>query len=379
MCKFATQLFDDLLRVHAFGDRDRLLLRAAAMLHDIGDYVHYSGHHKHSQYLIQHADIMGLTPDERAIVANIARYHRKGPPDPAHIAYRDLSKESRGKVRGLAAILRIADALDREHKQKIESVRAAVDRGAGHVTLPARQRRRPAVDGGREGVPLARRLRPRHPRREGRGRRGELAGGTAPAFAVLLAAGSASVLRIRPRAPARAPPSLPTFTAALYAMMTSASREARSRGELEAMLDSVRRAELADQGKALSGPDVRVEASAVLHFADGGGGGRPAQGRALRRVGRGRACPAARAHAGGRARSAPQGAREGELRRAAARALAADPRGDRERPADSRRWPRGPETLPVQQQGDTAVVQIPGGHQVKLRRESGIWHVEDFD
>lgn len=135
VCRFATQLFDDLQRVHAFGDRDRLLLRASATLHDIGDYVHYSGHHKHSQYLIDHADIMGVTPDERAIVANIARYHRKGPPDPSHPAYRDLGKEARGKVRGLAAILRIADALDREHKQKIESVRAAIDRGLGQVTL----------------------------------------------------------------------------------------------------------------------------------------------------------------------------------------------------------------------------------------------------
>ncbi|MGD0674299.1 MAG: Ppx/GppA phosphatase family protein [Polyangiaceae bacterium] len=135
VCRFAAQLFDDLQRVHAFGERDRVLLRAAAMLHDIGDYVHYSGHHKHGQYLIQHADIMGITPDERAVLANIARYHRKGPPDPSHPAYRDLSKEARGKVRGLAAILRIADALDREHKQKIESARAAIDRSLGHVTL----------------------------------------------------------------------------------------------------------------------------------------------------------------------------------------------------------------------------------------------------
>jgi len=135
VCRFAAQLFDDLHRVHAFGERDRLLLRVAAMLHDIGDYVHYSGHHKHSQYLIQHADIMGVTPDERAIVADIARYHRKGPPDTSHPVYRELSKEARGKVRGLAAILRIADALDREHKQKIVSARAAVDRGLGHVTL----------------------------------------------------------------------------------------------------------------------------------------------------------------------------------------------------------------------------------------------------
>lgn len=133
--KFVAQLFDDLHAVHAFGERDRLLLRAAAMLHDIGDFIHYSGHHKHSYYLIQHADIMGLTPEERAIVANIARYHRKGPPDASHANYRELSKEARGKVRGLASILRIADALDREHKQKIESVRAAVDRGASKVTL----------------------------------------------------------------------------------------------------------------------------------------------------------------------------------------------------------------------------------------------------
>ncbi|MGO9838191.1 MAG: HD domain-containing protein [Polyangiaceae bacterium] len=135
VCRFATQLYDDLQRVHAFGERDRLLLRAAALLHDIGDYVHYSGHHKHSQYLIQHADIMGMTPDERAIVANIARYHRKGPPDPNHPGYRDLAKEARGKVRGLASLLRLADALDREHKQKIESVRAAIDRSARRVTL----------------------------------------------------------------------------------------------------------------------------------------------------------------------------------------------------------------------------------------------------
>jgi exopolyphosphatase/guanosine-5'-triphosphate,3'-diphosphate pyrophosphatase len=133
--RFASQLFDDLHAVHAFGERDRLLLRAAGVLHDIGDFIHYGGHHKHSYYLIQHADIMGLTPEERGIVANIARYHRKGPPDTSHPNYRDLSKEARGKVRGLAAILRIADALDREHKQKIESVRAAIDRSASQVTL----------------------------------------------------------------------------------------------------------------------------------------------------------------------------------------------------------------------------------------------------
>jgi exopolyphosphatase/guanosine-5'-triphosphate,3'-diphosphate pyrophosphatase len=133
--RFVSQLFDDLHTVHAFGERDRLLLRAAAVLHDIGDFIHYGGHHKHSYYLIQHADIMGLTPEERGIVANIARYHRKGPPDASHPGYRELDKQARGKVRGLAGILRIADALDREHKQKIESVRAAANLGAARVTI----------------------------------------------------------------------------------------------------------------------------------------------------------------------------------------------------------------------------------------------------
>ncbi len=133
--KFASQLFDDLQPVHAFGDRERLLLRAAALIHDIGDYVRYDAHHKHSYYLIQHSDIMGLSRDERAVVANIARYHRKSPPDAAHPNFRDLDKEARGKVRGLAAILRIADAFDREHLGKITTARAAIDRAKGRVLL----------------------------------------------------------------------------------------------------------------------------------------------------------------------------------------------------------------------------------------------------
>jgi exopolyphosphatase/guanosine-5'-triphosphate,3'-diphosphate pyrophosphatase len=133
--KFAAQLFDDLRAVHAFGDRERLLLRAAALIHDIGDYVRYDAHHKHSYYLIQHSDIMGLSRDERAIVANIARYHRKGPPETAHPNFRDLDKEGRGKVRGLAAIVRIADALDREHLGKVTTVRATVERAKGRAVL----------------------------------------------------------------------------------------------------------------------------------------------------------------------------------------------------------------------------------------------------
>jgi exopolyphosphatase/guanosine-5'-triphosphate,3'-diphosphate pyrophosphatase len=135
VARFAGTLFDDMQKVHAFGDRERLLLRAAAILHDIGDFVRYDGHHKHSYYLIQHSDIMGLAPDERAIVANIARYHRKSPPDPSHPNFRELDKEARGKVRALAAILRIADALDREHRGKVDAVRGVVERSKGRLFL----------------------------------------------------------------------------------------------------------------------------------------------------------------------------------------------------------------------------------------------------
>jgi exopolyphosphatase/guanosine-5'-triphosphate,3'-diphosphate pyrophosphatase len=126
VAELASSLFDDLAEVHRFGPRERLLLQAAAMLHDVGDFVRYDGHHKHSYYLILHSDIMGLGPEERAIVANVARYHRKSAPDASHPNFRELDKDARGKVRGLAAILRIADALDREHKGKVVGARATV-------------------------------------------------------------------------------------------------------------------------------------------------------------------------------------------------------------------------------------------------------------
>jgi exopolyphosphatase/guanosine-5'-triphosphate,3'-diphosphate pyrophosphatase len=133
--RLASQLFDDLWNVHGLRSRDRMLLRAAAILHDIGDYVRYDGHHKHSQYLIQHSDIMGLSPEERTVVANVARYHRKGLPDPTHPSFRDLDKDARARVRSLAALLRVADALDREHLGKVTGVRAEVDETKRKVVL----------------------------------------------------------------------------------------------------------------------------------------------------------------------------------------------------------------------------------------------------
>lgn len=133
--KLALRLFDDLKNVHNLGRRARLLLCAAALVHDVGDFVRYDGHHKHSYYLVLHSDIMGLTPEERAVVANVARYHRKSTPDPSHPNFHELDKDKRATVRALAAILRIADALDREHLGKVGDVRAVVDRSRLLLTI----------------------------------------------------------------------------------------------------------------------------------------------------------------------------------------------------------------------------------------------------
>jgi exopolyphosphatase/guanosine-5'-triphosphate,3'-diphosphate pyrophosphatase len=127
VARFAVRLFDDLAVRHRLGPRDRILLHAAALLHDIGDFVRYEGHHKHSYYLIANSDLMGLTPVERAIVANVARYHRKSTPQLDHDNFRALAREDRAKVKAMAAILRIADAFDREHRGKIGEVAGRID------------------------------------------------------------------------------------------------------------------------------------------------------------------------------------------------------------------------------------------------------------
>ena len=142
VARLSADLFDQLLPLHRLGERDRLLMRTAGLLHDVGDFIRYEGHHRHSQYILQNSDIVGLTPTERSIVANVARYHRKAHPDTAHPSFRDLERDDRSRVRILSAILRIADALDREHAGKVTAVRAVPEKGRMKLHLtgaPERQ------------------------------------------------------------------------------------------------------------------------------------------------------------------------------------------------------------------------------------------------
>ena len=104
----------------------RELLHVAAILHDIGYYINYARHHKHSYHLIMHSDLPGFTHRELELVANIARYHRRARPKRKHMNFVKLNAEERGLVKALVAILRLADGLDRAHSQFVQSVRVEV-------------------------------------------------------------------------------------------------------------------------------------------------------------------------------------------------------------------------------------------------------------
>ena len=118
----AASLFDELRQEHGLGDRERLLLQVAGLLHDVGIYVSLRAHHKHSQYILAESQIFGLSAEETAIVSNIARYHRRGTPQRSHVPYVALDRRDRLVVNKLAAILRIANALDAEHVQKVRAL-----------------------------------------------------------------------------------------------------------------------------------------------------------------------------------------------------------------------------------------------------------------
>jgi exopolyphosphatase/guanosine-5'-triphosphate,3'-diphosphate pyrophosphatase len=118
----ALSLFDQTSALHGVGDADRALLEYACLLHDIGRHISYPGHHKHSYYLIKNGDLMGFDPAEIEVVANVARYHRRGDPRRKHAGYGSLPKDRRRVVRVLAGFLRVADALDRSHRQVVKAV-----------------------------------------------------------------------------------------------------------------------------------------------------------------------------------------------------------------------------------------------------------------
>lgn len=127
VARLARSLFDQLSEQHGLGDRDRRILLAAGILHDIGQYISYRRHHKHSYYLISNASLPDLSQSDTELVALVARYHRRAEPDAGHDEFATLSDPEQARVARLASLLRIADALDRQHRQLVVDLAATVE------------------------------------------------------------------------------------------------------------------------------------------------------------------------------------------------------------------------------------------------------------
>jgi exopolyphosphatase/guanosine-5'-triphosphate,3'-diphosphate pyrophosphatase len=125
----AMALWDQLRRAHRLPPETRDLLHYAALLHDVGAALNFDNHDEHSAYMIRNGKLRGLSSLEVQVVACIARYHAKGRPGKEDPSYHGLPKPWRHAVQWLAAMLRIAEALDRSHYQLIRGVRL-VRRGA---------------------------------------------------------------------------------------------------------------------------------------------------------------------------------------------------------------------------------------------------------
>jgi exopolyphosphatase/guanosine-5'-triphosphate,3'-diphosphate pyrophosphatase len=119
VARLSAALFDHTRAIHGLTDREREYLEYAAILHDVGVHISYEGHHKHSYYLIKNGDLRGFEPHEIDIIALVARYHRQATPKRKHGEFGHLRRRDRRMVRTLAAILRLAESLDRSHAQTV--------------------------------------------------------------------------------------------------------------------------------------------------------------------------------------------------------------------------------------------------------------------
>lgn len=133
------RLFETLHALHQLPPAAGKLLEAAAFLHDIGHFVSGIGHHKHSAYLVANSDLPGFTNKERLTIAALCRFHRKSMPQPRHSQFQALDADSKRLVTYLEPLLRIADALDRGHEQKVRNVATAVKDGTISVMVEADQ------------------------------------------------------------------------------------------------------------------------------------------------------------------------------------------------------------------------------------------------
>ncbi len=117
--KLAVFLFDQLQELHHLTRHDRLLLKVASILHEVGTFINPKAHHRHSQYIILNSELFGLSRSDVEFIGMLARYHRHGAPTTDDYFYALLDQPDRLRLQKLASLLRVADALERAHSQRI--------------------------------------------------------------------------------------------------------------------------------------------------------------------------------------------------------------------------------------------------------------------
>ena len=122
VARLSLQLFDKLAFLHHLEEPCRELIEYASLLHNIGAFIAVSSHHKHSQYIIQNGELRGFSPSEIEIIGHVARYHRKSTPSERHTAYGMLQQTDKRVVDVLSGILRLANGLERGHRQNIQKI-----------------------------------------------------------------------------------------------------------------------------------------------------------------------------------------------------------------------------------------------------------------
>lgn len=137
----ALVLFDALGERLALARGDRDVLADAAVLHDSGYHISYERHHKHSYHLVLHADLLGMSPSDQVIVANVARYHRGAKPKKSHRNFGMLDKSLRRRIKALSALLRVADGFDRGHVGAVADLKVRQLKRAIRITpVPSDER-----------------------------------------------------------------------------------------------------------------------------------------------------------------------------------------------------------------------------------------------
>ncbi len=129
VASLSLRLFDLTEPLHGLGQGERILLEHAAFLHDVGHHISHPRHHRHSYYLIKNGELRGFRPEEIEIMASVARYHRRGLPKKKSAGLSSLPPPARRTVRLLAGIVRVADSLDRGHRQSVREIAIARRRG----------------------------------------------------------------------------------------------------------------------------------------------------------------------------------------------------------------------------------------------------------